>query len=219
MKKFMFLLVSAAFLMAGAAQARSSGNLSITPYVSIKNNKTIVPNVDTGEEEERIDERQEYGIRAALRMGKLFKFQMGLGQSKSIKTEKAARIKDTYDKIDLQQELNISTDDPSKDIKITETQNVGNASIVFDPSFSVFIARVKLGITAMQRIFEKEEEGLPSVRKEDGPNYFPHSGVGLGIKVTPRMFFIAEYEFIHYAYPPKAEPFERQLTVSFGLQI
>lgn len=218
MKKFMFLLSAglASWLLAGVAQAQ----FVITPYASIKSNKTIVPDLENpGEEEERIDERQEFGLRASLMLGSFFSLELGVGQSKSKMTEKAARIKDTYDKIDLQQELNVSTDDPNKDVRITETQNVGSASLVFDPSFSVFIARLKVGITAMQRIFTKDEVGMPSERIEDGPTYFPHSGVGLGIEITSGMYFMVEYEFLHYNFPPKAEPFERQLTVSYSIEI
>lgn len=216
MKKFMFLLAVKLFLLSNVASAQ----FTITPYASIKSNKTIVPDLENpGQEEERIDERQEFGIRAALDLGTLFSFQLGLGQSTSKMTEKAGRVVDTYDKIDLQQELNMSTDDPNKDVRITEVQNVGSASIVFDPSFSVFIFRVKLGITAMQRIFTKEEVDLPTERIEDGPVYLPHSGVGFGIEITPGMYFMAEYELLHYNFPPKGEPFERQLTVSYSIEI
>jgi len=216
MKKLMFLLGASLLLAAGVAQAQ----FVITPYASIKSNKTIVPDLENeGQEEERIDERQEFGLRASLGIGSFFSFQLGLGQSKSKITEKAALIKDTYDKIDLQEELNVSTDDPNKDIRITETQNVGSASLVFDPSFSVFVFRFKLGITALQRIFVKDEVGLPTERLEDGPTYLPHSGVGIGIEVTSGMYFMVEYEFLHYNYPPSAEPFERQLTVSYSMEI
>jgi hypothetical protein len=199
---------------------QAAARISIEPYASIKSTKSVNPakRGDTLENEE-ITQRQEYGIRASVGFWRLFKFQVSVGQSKLTETKRADQVKDEYDEIDFQQELNVSTDDPAKDVSITETQNNARASLVFDPSFSVFIARLKLGITARQRIIEKEEAGLPAEKITHGPTYKPHSGFGLGIRINSRMYFMAEYEVYHYKYPPDLEPFERQLTVSYSVAI
>ncbi len=204
-------LLSASTAMAG---------LSFAPYVSIKSTKSVTPGKkDQSTETEVIKQRQEYGIRASLSFWRLFKTQLSVGQSKQTNTQKVSQVKDEYGEIDLNSELNMDTSDPDKELRLTETQNVGKFSLIIDPSFSIFIARFKLGITARQRIIEKSEDGVEPVKITEGPTYKPHSGVGFGIRFTPRMFFMAEYEVYHYMYPPKIEPFERELSVSYNISM
>lgn len=209
-------LLATVFLVATPAWAR----FTFAPYASIKSTKSITPGKkDQSTENEVIKQRQEYGLRASVSFWRLFKTQLSVGQSKLTTTQKVSQVKDEYGEIDLNAELNTDTSDPDKDLKLTETQNVGKFSLILDPSFSIFIARFKLGITARQRIIEKEEVGVAPTKITDGPTYKPHSGVGVGIRFTPRMYFMAEYEVYHYAYPPNIEPFERELSVSYNVSI
>lgn len=202
--------------IAGFAQAR----ISIEPYFSIKSTKSVTPgNSDKTIDGEKVNQRQEAGIRGTLTMWKFLKLQASVGQSTLEKTEKATQVKDEYDEIDLQTELAIDTSDPTVDVSITEKQQVGKFSFLFDPSFSIFIARLKIGVTAQQRTISKSQLGQPDTELTDGPTYKPHSGVGFGIKFSPRMYWMAEYEFYHYKYAPDIEPFERELSVSFGVSI
>ncbi len=212
-------IIFAAFLLALMSQS-AEARISIAPYYSIKSTKSVNP-AKKGEtiENEKVNQREEFGLRANIRFWRLLKFQLSVGQSNNTKTEKAVAVEDEYGEIDFQQDLNISVDDPDKDISIKETQNVGKMSFVFDPSFSIFIARFKLGITARQRIITKEEQGLDPVTITEGPTYNPHSGFGAGIRFSPRMYFMIEYEFLHYKYPPDIEPFERTLTASYSVSI
>ncbi|RZA12750.1 MAG: hypothetical protein EOP10_30880 [Proteobacteria bacterium] len=103
-------------------------------------------------------------------------------------------------------------------MSLTETQRIGKFSLMIDPSFSIFIMRAKIGVTARQRIIEKAEAGRPDQKIEAPITYKPHSGVGVGIKFGPKMYFMAEYEMYHYA-APKLEPFERELSVSYNVSI
>jgi len=214
--KLQVMSLISALALSGQAMAK----VEITPYVSIKSNKTTVPSKDDPNlEEQRIDEKQEYGIRGSIKFNSWFGFQLGIGQSTSTSTEKANRIVDTYGKIDLASELNIDTSATDADVRVKETQKLESASLVLDPSFSIFILRIKAGITAMQRDFVKEVKDAADVSITDGPNYLPQSSVGLGIKLTRKIYFLAEYEFLHYAYPTKFEPFERKMTVSMSVDI
>ena len=158
------------------------------------------------------------GIRFSLSFWRLMKFQLGIGQSKLTQTQKTSEVTDEYEEIDFSSDLNMSTDNPDKEIKTVDTQNRAKLSFIFDPSFSIFIARVKIGVTAQQRIMDKEEDGVDPVSVTKGPTYKPHSGLGFGVRLTPRMYFMAEYSAYHYKFPD-IEPFERQLSVSYSLSI
>jgi hypothetical protein len=209
-------LASTLFLVSSSAWAR----VTISPYVSIKSTKSVTPGKkDSSTENETLKQRQEYGINASVSFWKLFKTQLSVGQSQLTTTSKVSAAKDEYGKIDFAQDLNMDTDQPDNEVKITETQRVGKLSLLIDPSFSIFILRFKLGITAMQRIIEKDEMGREPASITVGPKYNPHSGFGAGIRFTPRMYFMAEYNFFHYNYPTKVEPFERELSVSYNISI
>jgi hypothetical protein len=130
-----------------------------------------------------------------------------------------SEVKDEYGKIDFATDLNMDTEQADNEVKLTETQRVGKFSLMLDPSFSIFIMRFKVGVTAMQRIIDKEEMGAEPSSITVGPKYNPHSGFGAGIRFSSRMFFMAEYNFLHYNYPTKIEPFERELAVSYNVSI
>jgi hypothetical protein len=209
-------LASTILLVSSHAWAK----VTISPYVSIKSTKSVTPGKkDSSTENETIKQRQEYGINASVSFWRVFKTQLSLGQSQLTTTSKVSEAKDEYGKIDFAQDLNMDTDQPDNEVKITETQRVGKFSLLLDPSFSVFILRFKIGVTAMQRIIEKEEMGVEPATLTVGPKYNPHSGFGAGIRFSPRMFFMAEYNFFHYNYPTQIEPFERELSVSYNVTI
>jgi hypothetical protein len=194
--------------------------LTISPYASIRSTKSVTPGKkDKSTENETIKQKQEYGISASLSFWRLFKTQLSVGQSKTTTTSKVSEVKDEYGKIDLSSDLNMNTDQPDNEVKLTETQRLGRFSLLIDPSFSIFILRFKVGVTAMQRIIDKEETGAASSSITVGPKYNPHSGLGAGIRFSSSMYFMAEYNFFHYSYPSKVEPFERELAVSYNVSI
>jgi hypothetical protein len=216
-RKIWQTLVAATFLL---VNSDAWAGLTISPYVSIKSTKSVTPGkTNKNQEGETIKQRQEYGINASLSFWRLFKTQLSVGQSKQTTTSKVSAVTDEYGKIDLSKDLNMDTDQPDNEVKLTETQRVGKFSLLVDPSFSIFILRFKIGVTAMQRIIEKEEMGVEPATLTVGPTYNPHSGFGAGIRFTPRMYFMAEYNFFHYNYPTKIEPFERELAVSYNVSI
>lgn len=209
----------AAFTMAAVLMTSGSALAGITfsPYVSIKSTKSVNPDKkDKTKENETIKQRQEAGVMAGVSFWRLFKFQLGVGQSKLTTTEKVSEAKDEYGEIDYEQDLDMSTDDPTKDFKLTETQNVGKASLIIDPSFWIFIMRAKAGVTARQRIMESEVQGEAPVKHTEDPTYKPHSGLGVGVRFGPRMYFMVEYNALHYKFP-EIEPFERELSVNYNI--
>lgn len=217
MKKFWQGALASSFLLVSTG---AWAGVTISPYVSIKSTKSVTPGKkDKTTENETIKQKQEYGIQASLSFWRLFKTQLSVGQSKTTTTSKVSEVTDEYGKIDLSKDLNMDTDQPDNEVKLTETQRVGKFSLMLDPSFSIFILRFKVGVTALQRIIEKEEVGVDPSKITVGPTYNPHSGVGAGIRFGPRMYFMAEYNFFHYNYPKNIEPFERELAVSYNVSL
>jgi hypothetical protein len=209
-------LLTTFFLVSSPAWAK----VTISPYVSIKSTKSVTPGKkDSSKENETIKQRQEYGIQASVSFWKIFKTQLSLGQSQLTTTSKVSEAVDEYGKIDFAKDLNMDTDQPDNEVKITETQRVGKFSLLLDPSFSIFILRFKIGVTAMQRIIDKEELGREPSSITVGPKYNPHSGFGAGIRFSRNMYFMAEYNFFHYNYPKDIEPFERELAVSYNITL
>lgn len=213
------LLVLGLVSLGLAGAPRAQAGVTIAPYVSIKSTKSIKPNAkDKSQENETVAQRKEAGIRAGLSLGSLFSLQLSAGQNKLTTTQKTQDAKDEYGQIDYQKDLNMSTEAPDTAVKITETQRNGKVSLVIDPSFSIFILRAKAGVTATQRILETEVTGKDKVTLNPPPTYKPHSGFGVGIRFSPSMYAMAEYNFLHYAFP-KIQPFEREVAVSFALSI
>lgn len=214
-KLYQVMLVVAGLAGGSPAMAR----ISIAPYVSIKSTKSIKQSKkDKSQETESVKQRQEGGIRGSLSFWRIFSLQASVGQSKLTTTEKTQEAKDEYGEIDYEKDLNMSTESPDNEIKITETQRNGKLSIVLDPGFWIFILRAKAGVTATQRILEIAQTDQEPTTEVFGPTYKPHSGFGFGVRFTPKMYAIAEYNMFHYKFP-EIEPFEREVAVSFSIEI
>lgn len=190
--------------------------ISIDPYVSISSTKTITPDSkNKSSENQKEQQRTTYGLRFSLGIYRLFKFQLGVGQNQSVSTQKAQVASDEFNEIDYNKDLKISIDEPDKEMKITEIQKKATASLLLDPSFSIFILRAKAGIQAQQRYFKKEETGKDPVVLNAPITYKPLASVGAGVKIGRTMHAIAEYGFYFYSWPKK-EPFEREVSISYG---
>lgn len=204
-------------LLATTIAPSAFARVEFAPYVSIKSTKSVTPGKNQTEDSS-VKQRQEYGLKASVSFWKLFKTSLSVGQSKTTTTHQTNSAVDEYGEVDYSKDFNMDTSDPTNEMKLTETQNVGKFSLMIDPSFSIFIMRAKLGVTARQRIIEKSAIGQPDEKLEAPITYKPHSGVGVGVKFGPRMYFMAEYELYHYAFP-KMEPFERELSISYNVSI
>lgn len=192
--------------------------VDVGPYASISSTKTIKPvKKDQSKESEVIKQRQEAGLRASIGFFSLLRAQASVGQSVLTTTEKTQYAKDEYGEIDYEKDLNMSTEDPEAEVKTTETQKNARATLIIDPSFSIFVLRAKAGMTARQRIVEVEQAGVVSTTTT-GPKFMAHSGFGAGVRLGAGAYFIMEYGFEHYAFP-EVEPFERNATISFGLSL
>ncbi|MBC7659377.1 MAG: hypothetical protein H7249_06685 [Chitinophagaceae bacterium] len=206
-----------ACLAFGLALAPSAfAGLEVAPYVSLKSTKALTPGKNS--EDESIKQRQEYGIKASLSFWRLLRTELSLGQSKTTTTQKTNAPVDEYKQINYSKDFDMDTSNAANTMKLTELQRVGKFSLILDPSFSIFIVRLKLGITAVQRTIDKVEAGKPDQTIVKGPSYNPHSALGLGVRVSSKMYFMAEYEMYHYAYP-KLEPFERSVSISYNVSI
>lgn len=213
MFKALIVLFSVA-LVAESAFAR----FGVEPYLSISEKKTIKTNKDTGVQEETVVQRQEYGFKGNLSLSKLFKLQLSLGQSEVSTTQSETELVDEYGEIDFAADANLSGRTPGIDATLIETQRKGKFSVVLDPSFSIFLARAYFGVTATQRIVEVQEEGITLDKVEPEPTYNPHMGFGLGVRISPRNYVMAEYEFYLYSYP-EMQPFERSVSIGWGIGI
>ncbi len=209
--------IFAGLILASLAASEAFAKVEFAPYVSIKSTKSVTPG-KKNTENESIKQRQEYGIRAGVSFWRLFRTQLSVGQSVMTTTQKTSEAVDEYGEVDFSKDFNMDTSDPLNEMKLTETQRVAKFSLMLDPSFSIFIMRAKIGVTARQRILQKEATGQEMEKIEAPISYKPHSGVGLGVKFGPRMYFMAEYEVYHYKFP-EIEPFERELSVSYNVSI
>lgn len=191
--------------------------ISISPFVSMSSTKKIKPEAK-GTEKETLKQRTTYGVRANVSFWRLFKLQFSVGQNELVTTEKVSEAKDEFDEIDYEEDLDMSTDDPDSEVKITDKMIKARLGIVLDPGFWIFIARTKVGVQATKRTVTLEENGKEPVTDEPPITYKPYAGAGAGIKFTPRMYFMAEYNFFFYKFP-ETEPFEREVSVSFNVSI
>ena len=199
--------------------------ISVEPYVSISSTKQIKPdkagsnkNTPATTETEVIKQRTTYGVRGSIKLFSLVKFQLGVGQNELATTSKTSLAVDDYGEIDYKKDLNMDTSTPDKEVKITETQRKGTATLIVDPSFSIFILRAKAGVVATQRGLKKEVQGEPSTSYLSPIKYKPTAGAGAGVRFGPRMYFIAEYSLFLYKFPEKS-PFEREVTVTYGVSL
>ncbi|MEZ4743929.1 MAG: hypothetical protein R3B45_16030 [Bdellovibrionota bacterium] len=210
-------LIMVTFL-AGLLPAVCHAGITIAPYYSVSSTKSITTKQSQGTETEKISQREEKGLKAGISFWRLFKLQLAVGQNFKTTTTTEQEITDEYDEIDFNSELDTSTRTPGKSTKIKDTQNKAKLSIVLDPGFWIFIARLKAGVTATQRKIEVFEEDQLISKVDPEPTYKPHAGVGLGIKFTRRMYGMIEYNFFFYKFP-KPEPFEREAAISFAFSI
>jgi hypothetical protein len=187
--------------------------LQIAPYASISSTKKISP-ADAGKEDSKNVQRQTYGIRASFAMFRLLKIQASVGQNETTTVTKTQDAVDEYEEIDYEKDLEMSTDDPDREVKISETQRLGRLGIVLDPGFWILIARAQAGVQATQRIVELQEGTEAAVKTEEPITYKPYAGAGLGVRLSPRLQAMAEYNIYMYKFP-EYEPFEREVTVSF----
>lgn len=196
---------------------RAFALVSVAPFVSMSSTKTLKPvKNDKTKDQETIKQRTTYGIKGTVGMYSFLKFQLTLGQNQLTTTEKVGNAVDDYGDIDFHKDLNMSTDDPEKDVKTTETQRKGRASLVIDPSFSILILRAEAGVQATQRLFAQKVADQPEQKYTSPITYKPLATIGAGVKIGPRMFAMAEYSFFFYKFP-KTEPFEREATISYGV--
>jgi hypothetical protein len=215
------LLIVASFLSASPAFAR----ISFEPFASVSSTKTIKPDKagknksePATTETEIIKQRTTYGIRASVGFFRIMKFQLGVGTNELATTSKTSQAVDDYGEIDFEKDLKMDTSTPDKEVKVTETQKKGTATLVLDPSFSIFVLRAKAGVVATQRELKKEEQDKPAIEYISPISYKPVAGAGAGLRFGPRMYFIAEYSLFLYKFPEKS-PFEREVTVTYGLSI
>ena len=193
--------------------------ISISPFVTVSSQKTIKPNkINKSQEDETNKQRTTYGLAGSVSFWRLFKFQLSVGQNQLTTTTKTQNAVDEFDEIDYEKDLNMSTNDPESEVKTIEIQRKGRASLLIDPSFSIFVLRAKAGVQATQRLFSLKQEGQEEQKYTSPITYKPVAGVGAGIKFGARMFFMAEYGFFFYKFP-KTEPFEREVTVSYTVSL
>lgn len=207
-------LLSSLLLTMGTA---SEAGVSISPFVSINSTKSIKP-AGSGTEKTTNKQRTTYGIRGKISFWRLMGLQASIGTNKLATTEKTSEIKDEFDEIDLNKELDISQDDPEQEVKITEEQRRAQVNLVIDPSFSIFILRAKAGVQATQRLFTREQEGMEKETFEGPITYKPVAGAGAGVRLGRKAFFIAEYNFLFYKFP-EYEPFEREVAITAGINL
>ncbi|MBP9707419.1 MAG: hypothetical protein KBD78_07210 [Oligoflexales bacterium] len=211
--KLLFLLILNSYSFGNLVYAR----VSVAPFVSMSSTKKIKPAADK-KETETLKQRTTYGVRGELGFYRLLKFQLSVGQNELVTTDKTSEAKDEFGEINFEKDLNMSTADPESEVKVTEKMLQAKVGLAIDPSFSIFIMRVKAGVQANQRSFKLEQTGQEVQSYTSPITYKPYAGAGAGIRFSPRMYFMSEYGFYFYKFP-ETEPFEREVSVSFNVSI
>lgn len=196
----------------------AEAKFSFEPYASISEKKSITSNISDGTQNTKIIMRKEAGFRSYLHFNDTIKLQLSVGQSNVENTQNETDIIDTYGEIDFSADADLSGQTSSIDTTIIETQNKAKFSLIIDPKYKEFIFRGYAGVTAMQRIVEIKQDGTTLDKVNPDPTYKPHMGFGIGYKVTNRTYAIAEYEFYLYSFP-EFEPFERSVSVGYGVSL
>jgi hypothetical protein len=141
--------------------------------------------------------------------------QLSVGQNKLDETRKTSQVVDEFDEINFEKDLNMDVSDQDAEVKTSEIQRKARVSLVFDPSFWIFITRLKAGVQAQQRLMTLEQNGTKE--SYTGPiTYDPVASLGFGVRLGRRMYAMAEYGAVFYKFP-ETEPFEREVTVSYGI--
>jgi hypothetical protein len=192
--------------------------ITFSPYYSVSSTKSISPKRKDSTETEKISQREEKGLSAGVSFFRIVGLSLSVGQNFKTTTTTEQTVTDEYGEIDLNSELDSSTRTPGMQTKIKDTQNKAKFSFYLDPGFWIFVARMKLGVTATQRKVQVFADDILVDTQDPAPTYKPHAGLGLGVRLSSRIFAIAEYTFFFYKFPEK-EPFEREATISFGFSI
>jgi hypothetical protein len=184
------------------------------PYYRVSSTKKITPKRSQSTETETISQREEKGLRGGIRAGRFFKLMLSLGQSYHVNTSKTSAIKDEYNQIDLSKEL--SSDTVGKEQKKKETQNKASLEFGFDPSFWIFILQAKAGVVGTQRILRLYADDVLQKELNPDPTWKPTASLGVGVRLWRGTYFMVEYGGYFYAFP-KSSPFERQASISYGI--
>ena len=210
-----FFTIVGAISLAGVRTAHAG--ITVEPFVTVSSTKSIKPK-GSGQEEENVKQRNTYGVRGSVSFFRLFKLGLSLGQNETINTVKTQKAVDEFAEIDIKADANLDTSSADKEAKITEVQRIGRVTVSIDPSFWIFILRVQAGVQARQRFLKVEENAEVKARLAPGPTYAPLAKAGLGIRFTPRTYFIMDYGFIFPKFP-ETEPFECEVGVAFSVSI
>ncbi len=194
----------------------ANARIIFEPYVSIASTKTLKPNRAKGTESETISERKEGGLKAGIKLGSFFSLYGAVGQSKQTTTTTQSQIVDQFGQIDFEKDLDTRTS--GKETKLLETQNKAKVGLDINPSFWIFIVRTTVGVAATQRLVKAYEEDVLLKNINPEPTYKPFAGAGLGVRLGPKMFALAQYNFNFYMFPKK-EPFEREVNISYGISL
>lgn len=204
-------------LLTMVISATAHGGITVSPFASMSSTKSIKPGA-SGTEKETTKQRTTYGLQGSLSVFRLLKIQASVGQNELVTTQKTSESVDEFGEIDYEKDMNMSTEDPESEVKISEKMLQARLGIALDPSFWIFIMRAKVGAQATKRDFTLEQTGQEKQVLEGPITYKPYAGAGAGVRFTPRMFFMAEYTFLFYKFP-EYEPFMREVSVSFNVSI
>lgn len=203
------------FVALNLSQLAKAG-IIFEPYLSIASTKSLKLNRAKGTEAETISERKEGGLKAGIKLGSFFSLYGAVGQSKQTTTTTQNQIVDQFGQIDFEKDLDTRTS--GKETKLLETQNKAKVGLDINPSFWIFIVRTTVGVAATQRLVKTYEEDVLLKNLNPEPTYKPFAGAGLGVRLGPKMFALAQYNFNFYMFPKK-EPFEREVNISYGISL
>jgi len=216
--KFAYALRLMTLIVTMFAAEQALARIYVSPFVSTSSTKKISPaKTGSGKETSSTAQRTTYGINAGVSFWKLFSLQLSVGRAQLDQTTKTQDAADDFSQIDLEEDLKMDTSDPDSEVRKVEITDKAGASVMIDPGFWIFIARAKVGVQALRRTVSLTQDDV-TTNTTPPILYKPLAGGGFGIRLSPKMKAMAEYQFFFYNYP-ELKPFEREVSITYSISI
>ncbi|NBX16479.1 MAG: hypothetical protein EBR09_03835 [Proteobacteria bacterium] len=213
-------------IFCAGSEAFASGALQIVPYASVSSTKAIKPTQigkktsTTEATEESVAQRTTYGLRASLKLSRLFHLQIQGGTNKLDQTRKAVAMRDEYGDIDFSKDANVDPTAQDATYKYTEEQRVAQAKLSIQPRLgNILKLNIGAGVRARERFVNVTDNAAGTKKSIHDPiRYNATATAGFNARLLNAFTATVEYNFYFLKFP-KTEPHEQEALIGFGFQL
>ncbi len=221
-----FLVLALGLPCLAQAKTLHAGALTVGPYASVSSTKAIKPdniagtNSSATTETQTVTQRLTYGVKADLRLGRLFVLSANGGVNKVDTTKKSIAMRDEYGDIDFQKDANVDVSNSDAPYRYKEEQRLANVQLTVAPRlFGGLWIKAGAGVRARQRLITITDDTAGTSQSIKDPiRYSPSAVAGIGINLLGAFSASMEYKF-YFPKFPKTEPHEQEVLVTAGVQI